>query len=260
MSGYLLGILVCTVAAVLIAVGAYVYLFAVAVRTVGSPGATPYIVLSLGFGGYLLIAAVLAAFTSWAYGARPGVAFLLNVAPLPAIIALHFLRMYLTEYAERLDIARAYRRASDDAPAIRLGALYVKKAEGPLGGVILFMHVPFTVDREVWARSLNILVTSNDLARDVRYSPKPICNSGYRAPPYGFFVVDREYTEPHRPGPEPKMKLLSGLLRPGTQYYLLRELHFTNSRCTVSDYEGFDPCQLKVTLDIPANRQSLNRA
>lgn len=261
--GYLLGLLLSTLAAVLVTAGLIAYLqvrFVKCFMSLGCTDNTPDILALLAaLGAYLLVAGVLAVFASRVFKSRAGVAFLLNVAPLVAIVVLLVLRAQYYEYAHRLDLARAIQTAVDDAPAIHLGEPYVKKVDGPVGGVTLFLHVPFEVARTVQSRSLNILVTSNDSDPHVRYSSNPNCNSGFSVPAYGFHIVDREYTEPPLPIYVSGMKIVSEQLEPGEQYYLLRELHFGFSRCRVSDYQDFDPKQLKVTLDVPAARKRLEQ-
>ncbi|HEV8369933.1 MAG TPA: hypothetical protein VGQ39_18400 [Pyrinomonadaceae bacterium] len=260
MSGYLIGFIFSAVAAVLISLVALAYLEAQLVRCFMSLGCTdnkPLTVLLLMLCGYLLIAGLLALFARRTFNSRLGTAFLLNVAPLVAIIVLHFLWMQYNDLARKRDLTLAIQTAIRDAPAIHLGELYVKKVDAPHGGVTVFVHVPFTVERTVQARSLNILATSNEESPDVRYSSNPECNSGFGRPPYGFHIVDREYNEPPIPSYLSGPKIVSEQLDPGRQYYLLRELHFSNSRCRVLDYQDFDPKQLNVALNATATRQRL---
>ena len=260
MAGYILGFLFSAVAAVLITLAAGVYLQAQLARcfmSLGCKDDSTLTVLLVMLGVYLLIAAVLAAFASRVFHSRPVVAFLLNVAPLVAIIALHLLLTQYNEYASRRDLTRSLQTAISDAPAIHLGAPYVKKVEAPSGGVTLFLHVPFIVDRAVQARSLNILVTSNEPTLGVRYSSSPECNGGFGVPSYGFHVVEREYTEPPLPNYTSGAMIVSERLQPGRPYYLVRELHFGHSRCRLSDYQDFDPKQLNVALDAFAAKKRL---
>jgi hypothetical protein len=259
MSGYLLGLILSAVAAVITIVGVLSYLQRELIRCAMSLGCTdsnPIPVLLPMFGGYLLAAAVLAAVASIVFKSRLGVAFLVNVAPLMAIIALLFLWSAYGDYSSAFNRTRNTLRAISEAPAIHLGEPYVKKVESRGGGAILLLQVPFKVDRTIHSQSLNILVSSNDSSPDIRYSSKPRCNSCSGEPTYGFHIVDGEHTEPlpvYLTGSE----IVSGQLQPGMEYYLLRELHFGYSLCRVSDYQDFDAKQLKVTLDVAAAKQRL---
>jgi hypothetical protein len=260
MSGYLFGLIFSGVAAILIAVGAILYLRAELIRCAMSLGCTdssPGTVLLLMLGGYLLIAAGLSAFASRLFHSRPGVGFLLNVAPLVAIVAALFLWTHYRDYAKSSNHTHALQNAISDAPAIHLGEPYVKMVDSESGGVTIFMHVPFIVDRTVQSQSVNILVTSPDSSSKVRYSSKPECNNGFGVPTYNFHIVDREFTEPAFPGSISGTMYVSKQLHAGVQYYLMRELHFGYSPCRVSDYRDFDPKQFNVTLDVPAAKQSL---
>ena len=251
MSGYLVGLIISTVATVLVIAGAIIYLRAMLISAAMRLGSddSPLPILLLMLGGYLLIAAVVAIVTNRIYNSRTGVAFLINVAPLVVIVSLLFLWKGYRDYANARSRNRSLETAISDAPAIHLSEPYVKMVDNPNGGVIFFLHVPVTVDRTIRAHSLNILVTSNESSLDIRYSSDPECNSGYGKPSYGFHVVDREYTESPLPIYHSGRKIVSEQLQPGTQYYLLRELHLGNSQCRVSDYEDFDPKQIRVTLD-----------
>jgi hypothetical protein len=261
--GYLLGVLLSTLAAVIVAAGLIVYLQARFVKcfmSLGCTDNTPDIVAFLAaLGAYLLMAAALAVFAGRLFKARAGVAFLLNVAPLVAVFALLVLRAQYDEYAHRLERDRTIQTAIDDAPAVHLGEPYVIKADDPNGGVTLYLHVPFEVARTVQAWSLNVLAASNDSDPHIRYSSNPNCNSGFPVPPYVFHIVDREYDKPPLPTYLSGPKVVSGQLQPGKQYYLLREIHFSYSLCRISDYQDFDPKQLKVTLNVPAARQRLGQ-
>jgi hypothetical protein len=259
MSGYLLGLILSAVAAVITILGVLSHLHRELIRCAMSLGCTdsnPIPVLLPMFGGYLLVAAVLAAVASLIFKSRLGVAFLVNVAPLIAIIAALFLWSAYGDYSSGFNRTRNILRAISEAPSIHLGEPYVKKVESRGGGVTLLLHVPFKVDSTIHSPSLNVLVTSNDSSSDIRYSSKRECNSGSGEPTYGFHIVDREHTEPlpvYLTGSE----ILSGQLQPGMQYYLLRELHFGYSLCRVSDYQDFDAKQLKVTLDVAAAKRHL---
>ena len=252
-SGYLIGLIVSSFAAVLTTVLALFYLQARLVRcwmSLGCPDDNSGTVLLLMLGAYLLVAAVVAFLVQRIFNSRVLVALLLNVAPLVVIITGLFLWSAYREYAYRADLHRARVTAISDAPAIHLGEPFVKAVDDPGGGVTLFVHVPFTVDRIVQARSLNILATRGDLAANARYAASPECNSSFSTPPYGFHVVDRQYSEPPLPSYMSGMKVVSEQLAPNRQYYLLRELHFSYSMCRTSDYEDFDPKQLNVALDV----------
>ncbi len=252
-SGYLLGVIFSCVAAILVVVAAVIYLRAELVRCFMSLGCTdgsPGLVLLLLLGVYLLIAFGLAAFATRIFNTRPVVAYLLNVAPLVAILAFAFLRMTYIDYANGRNRNRALQNAVNDAPAIHLGQPYVKMVDEDSGGVTLFMHVPFMVEKTVQSHSLNILVRSNESSPDVRYSSTPECNSHSGLPTHGFHIVDREFTEPPMPRYVSRTKIVSTQLQPGTQYYLLRELRFGYSPCRVSDYSDFDSKQLTAAIDV----------
>jgi hypothetical protein len=165
MSGYLLGLILSVVAAVMTILGVLSYLHRELIRCAMSLGCTdsnPIPVLLPMFGGYLLIAAVLAFVASLVFKSRLGVAFLVNVAPLIAIIALLFLWRASGDFSSVLNRTRNIQRAISEASAIHLGEPYVKKVDSRGGGVTLLLHVPFKVDRTIHSPSLNILVTSND--------------------------------------------------------------------------------------------------
>ena len=258
-SGYLIGLIVSSLAAVLTTVLALVYLQAQLVRCWMSLGCTDdnsATALIPMLGGYLVVAAIVALLVQRIFDCRVLVALPLNVAPLVVIIIGLFLLSAYREYAYRADLSRALETAISDAPAIHLGEPFVKPVEDQGGGVTLFLHVPFTVDRIVQARSLNILAPSV-LAPDTKYSANRECNSGYSTPPYGFHVVDREYSEPPLPSYVSGTEVVSKQLAPNRKYYLLRELHFGYSKCRISDYEDFDPKQLNVALDVAQVKQEL---
>ena len=129
-SGYLLGLIFSTVAAVLTIVAAIYYLQGLMVRcamSLGCPSGTGFNVLLWMLGGYLLIAAVLAVFARYVFKSRPGVAFLLNVAPLMAIIAIFVLWGAYRDYSHERRRTLAIQTAISDAPAIHLGEPYVKR-------------------------------------------------------------------------------------------------------------------------------------
>jgi hypothetical protein len=257
-SGYLFGFLFSGVAAVLIVLAVAVYLpwrYAGNAISLNPDDTSPAYVLLALLGVYLLIAAGLAVFASRTFNTRPVLGFLLNVTPLPAIIALLFLRVSFRDYAHRGDRTRAIQIAISDAPAIHLGEPYVKKVDRP-GGASLFLHVPVIVDRTVESNSLNILVTSKEPDEGVRYSARPECNNAATDPPYGFHVVDREFTEPPLPVYTSGTRIIRGQLNPGVQYYLLRQLDFA-PMCRVSDYADFDPKQITVALDLAAAKEYL---
>ena len=259
-SGYVLGLIFSGVAAIVVTVAAVIYLQAELVRCFMSLGCTdgsPGLVLLLLLGVYLLIAAGVAAVATRVFNTRPAVAFFLNVAPLVAILAFAFLRMQYIDYANARNRSHALQNAVDDAPAIHLGQPYVKMVDEDGGGVTLFMHVPFNVDKTVQAHSLNILVVSNDASPSVRYSSTRECNSGFGLPTHGFHIVDREFTEPPMPRYVSGRKIVSPQLQPGIQYYLLRELRFGYSLCRVSDYSDFDPKQLSVAVDVSLAKEPL---
>jgi hypothetical protein len=258
--GYFLGIILSTIAAALTIGLISAFLQMQLMRCFMSQSCredasltTPLVLL----GGFLLIAVVLAVSARLIFNSSLVVALLLNVAPFIIMIALIFLLAQYNSYANRRDDIRAFQHAIDEAPAIHLGAPYVKKVDRPNGGVTLFLHVPFTVTRTVQARSMNILATLETSERNIRYSSDPNCNGKYHVPPYGFHIVDREYVEPPLPIYVTGMKVASEQLQPDRQYYLLREMHFGYSLCRVSNYQDFDPKQLNVTLNTSLARQKL---
>jgi len=257
-SGYVFGLILSVVAAVAVIVAAWVYLQARMVRCFMSLGCTdsPVPVLLMMLAGYLLIVGVLTAIASRVFNCSPVVAFLVNIAPLVAFIAVSVLWIQYSDYARERNVTRGIRTAISEAPAIHLGAPYVKMVDSPNSHVILLLHVPFTVDRTIQSHSLYVLVSFNE--RNVRYSAQTECNSsGFVRPDFGFHIVDREYIEPPFPFHVSSTKVVSKQLQPGTQYYLLRELHFGHSSCRASDYADFDPKQIIVSLDVAAAKQGL---
>ena len=256
-SGYLFGLIFSTVAAVAAIVGVILYFRALLITAFMSLGRddNPLPILLLMLGGYLLIAAVLAVLANRIFNSRTDVAFLINVAPLVVLVSLLFLWREYRDYTRDRNVSRSIQTAIDDAPAIHLGELYVKKVGTPTGGVTFYVHVPFTVDRTIRANSLTILITTNELSSDIQYSSRPECNSASGAPTHGFHIVDREYTGPSPPIYRTGREIVSDQLHPGKQYYLLRELYFGHSLCRISDYDDFDPKQLRVTVDVNAARQ-----
>jgi hypothetical protein len=244
--GYFLGAMASTIAAILVCIFTLLYLQAMLVRCWMSLGCTDTGIptpLLLALAGYMLLALFLAALAQRIFKTRFGMGFLLNVAPLVVLSVLYILLIQYQSYSYRSDRIRAARTAISDAPAIHLADVFVKRVDSPKGGVIIFLHVPFTVSRAVRARSLAFLATLED-SPTLKFSSKPECNDGYEEPPYGFHLVDREYSE----SPLPSYVIRgSQQLEPNKQYYLLQERHFS-PRCRVSDYQDFDPTQLHVTL------------
>ena len=257
-SGYLVGLVISVVAAGAVTVGALVYLSALLrgrASLGGDDNPTPVLLLLLG--GYLVVAAAVAVVASRRFNSRPVLAFLINVTPLLAIILVTLGVREYKAYASDRDLTRAVQNAIDDAPAMHTGEPYLKKIERPTGGVILFLHVPLKVDRTVRSKSLDYLAGWTEPPTGIRYSSKPECNSGSGVPTYGFHLVDREHTEPLLPSSQSRRTVVSEQLHPGTQYYLLRELHLGSSKCKLSDYEDFDLKQINVFVNDSTARQIL---
>lgn len=258
--GYFLGALVSTVAAILWVIVILAYLQGLLVRCFMSLGCsesgipTP---LLLALAGYLLLVIVLAALARRLFNSRFGPALLLNVAPLLTFIALYLLFIQYESYSQRSDRISAARTAISDAPVIHLGEPFVKKVNNPHGGIIMFLHVPFTVSRTVQARSLGFLANLENSA-SVKFSSKPQCDDAYVEPSYGFHVVDREYIERPLPPEFSGTVIVSPQLEPNKQYYLLQEKHFSYEPCRVSDYQEFDPKQLRITLTTSEAERVLN--
>jgi hypothetical protein len=143
---------------------------------------------------------------------------------------------------------RAAKTAITDMNAIQLGEPFVKNVDRPEGGIIMFLHVPFTVSRTVQARSLEYLAEPEE-SSDITFSRRPECNvEDFHQPPNSFHLVDREYAEPPLPSYLKGRLVVSPEMQPGKQYYLLQEKYFIHSHCRVSDFRDFDPKQLRVTL------------
>jgi hypothetical protein len=248
--GYFLGVLVSTIAAILVAIFILEYLQMLFVHCFMSLGCSESkipIPLLLAPAGYLLLAIILAGLARVIFNSRLGIALLLNIAPLVVLMALYMSLIQYRSYSYRTDKIRAARTSISDAPAIHLGDPFVRIVDDPDGGVTIFLHVPFTVSRTIQARSLAFLATLENSPL-IKFSPKPECSNGYEVPAYGFHVVDREYFEPPLPIYVTGTKIVSEQLEPNKQYYLLQERHFDHSSCRASDYREFEPKQLRVTL------------
>lgn len=216
----------------------------------------PLPLLLLMLGGYLLFAGVVAVVTNRVYNTRTGVAFLINLAPLTIMVVLAVGWRGYRDYAWDRRRTVSFQNAIADAPAIYLGEPFVKMVERPVGGVVLLVHVPFTVDRTIHAHSLNILVVPLHPGREIQYSAKRECNYASEEPSNTYYVVDREHAEPTRPGEYPGIRTE---LDPGKQYYLFKELHIARSECALSDFQDFDPKQLSVTIDTAPLKQELEK-
>jgi len=246
--GYVLGTIVSTLAAIAAFVFILFYLQARMVRCMMSLGCTDTVTptpIYLAFAFYLAIALFLAAIAQPIFKIKIWKACLLNVAPLVILIAFTiWLRVY-RDYSWRADKLSAAKMAVYDAPAIHRGSLFAKKVEVPSGGVIIFVHVPFTVSRPVRSRSLAFLASPYNWM--IKFSSRPECNYGSPDPPYGYHLVDREYSESPLPSYVSGTKIVSRQLEPNKQYYLLKEERFS-PQCHLSDFDEFDPSQLPLTL------------
>jgi hypothetical protein len=152
---------------------------------------------------------------------------------------------------------RGARRALKDAPNIHLEEPFVNKVQKEDGGVVLFLHVPFTVTKAVQAQSLRYLAPYRLSVNPIRYSVKPYCNDPHEEPTYGFHLVLREHTGSQKPSSTSITEIVADKLQPAKRYYLLRELHFIHPSCRVSDYDDFDPQELEIRLDISRAEQTL---
>jgi len=206
---------------------------------------------------YAILVIVIAASTRWIFNSGLVVALLLNITPLITIFALAVLLTQYQVYADRSDMIGAARTAISDAPAIHLGEPFAKKVDSSGGGVIIFLHVPFTVERSVSARSVSIL-TSQENSRSLKFSSRPECDRSFAVPTYGFHIVDRDYSGSPLANWSSGTKIVSAQLDPNKQYYLLQERHFTYAPCRVSDYEEFEPKNFHVNLSTADAERILN--
>jgi len=258
--GYVLGGAVSAVAAILVFILSMVFLQLQVVRCFMSlgcdDGGTTYPVW-LALAGYVLVVILAAALTWRMFNTRIGPALLLNVAPLFALTALQILLVQYSDYSHRSSRTSGAKTAISDVSAIHLGDPFIKTVEMPNGGVVMFLHVPFTVSRIVQAHSLDWLAMFEN--RDLhRFSPREDCDDSFEVPDHGFHIVDREYSEPPFPIYATRTEIVSRQLNPNKQYYLLQEIHFPNTTCRVSDYQGFDPKELRVILSTSNAEQVLS--
>ena len=262
-TGYILGIVISTIAAIAVCVFILVYLQALMVHCWMSLGCSDEVSTTpmlLPLVGYLLLAIILALAAQLIFGSKIGRATLLNVAPLLLLIVFYFSWTKYLSYSSESSRLSAAKTAISDVNAIQLGEPFVKNVDNRLGGVIMFLHVPFTVSRTVQARSLAFLA-SPEPSSGITFSPRPECNvEDFHQPVYGFHLVDREYSEPPLPSYVTGTKVVSRQLQPGKQYYLLQEKYFVHNDCRVSDFRDFDPKQLRVTLTTRWAEEDLRRA
>jgi hypothetical protein len=244
MYGYLLAFLFSSVIA-----GIAVYLIFVIFVGMSLSGSNNVLPIILVIGSYFLATYILAIFARQIFNSNQWLAFALNVSSVVFIISLIFLLNQYKDYASERKKAHNAQTAIADAPYIRLEAPFVKKVQVPNGGVALFIHVPFTVTKVIRAQSLMVLAPIQYPRTDIKYSSNPFCNSGYDSPPYGFHLVDREYTESPLPSHVTGTEIVSEELEPNKHYYLLRELYFTHFSCRISDYDDFDVRQLNIKLN-----------
>jgi hypothetical protein len=250
MYGYLLGFLFSTVIA-----GIAIYLMSVMFIGMSLSGSNNILPILLVLGSYLLATYILAVFAQLIFNSNQWLSFALNVSSVAFVIFLVFLLNQIDDYVRERKQAHNVQTAIGDAPYIHLEAPFVKKVQIPNGGVALYIHVPFTITKIVRAKSLMILAPIQP-ERDIKFSSNPFCNSGYGEPPYGFHIVDREYTESPLPSYVTGTKIISEELEPNKRYFLLRELYFTHSSCRISDYDDFDERQLNIMLDASRAEQT----
>lgn len=252
MYGYLLGFLF----SIAIAVAAFYLIFGmfIGMSLSGSNNILP-ILLVLGI--YLLTTYILAIFAQRIFNSNQWLAFALNVSSVVFVISLVFLLNQISYFAQERKKAHNAQIAIGDAPYIHLEVPFVKKVQDPRGGVVLFLHVPFTVTKTVQARSLMILAPLHLSENTIKYSSNSYCNSGFEKPSYGFHLVDREFAESPFPSYVSGTKIVSEELEPNKRYFLLRELYFTHSSCKISDYDNFDVRQLNITLSTARAEETL---
>jgi hypothetical protein len=245
--GYFLGTLVSTVAGILVAlfiIGIMMRELLRCVMSLGCPDSGMPIPIILALAGYVSLAIVVAMLTRRIFKSSFGIGLLWNLAPLVTLIVLQLSVVQYEDYAFRRDRTRNIKTAISDAPFIQLGEPFIKKTAERTGGVLMLVHVPFTVSRPVRAWSLALLVR---IQYPVQFSTNPRCNDGFVAPTPGFHVVDREYDQSPMPSLLGPM-LVSEQLEPNKQYYLIQEKHFSYSPCKVSDFQEFDEKQIHAML------------
>ena len=252
MYGYLLGFLFSAVISGIAVYFAFVMLIAVGLRS-GSNSILPALPV---LGGYLLAVFLVSVLARQIFNSNLWLAFAINVSSVFFVIFLIFVLNLSGKYTLKRKQAHNAQTAINEAPYVHLQAPFVKKVQKPNGGVALYLHVPFTVERTVYARSVLFLAPIQP-ERDVKFSSNPSCNRHYESPPYGFHIVDREYTESALPPHVTGTKMVAEQLEPDKTYFLLRELYFTNSICKISDYDEFDVKQFKIMLDISRAEQNL---
>jgi hypothetical protein len=218
-------------------------------------GGTTYPVW-LTLGGYVLVVIVAAASTRRIFNTRFGPALLLNVAPLIALVAFQILLVQYRDYSHRSRRITGAKTAIIDAPAIHLGEPFIKMSELPHETVVMLVHIPFTVTRTVQAHSFDILAVFDNRNLQ-RFSPRQECDDNFERPDYVFHIVDREYADPPFPSYDSRIEVVSPQLIPNKQYYLLKEIHFGMASCHLSDYQGFDPKELRVILSTSDAEQTL---
>ena len=257
--GYILGATVSAVTAILVFIFSMVFVQLQMVRCFMSlgcdDGGTTYPVW-LALAGYVLVVIVVAASTRRIFNSRFGPALLLNVAPLIALIAVQILLVQYRDYSHRSSRISGAKTAISDVSAIHLGDPFIKTVELPHGGVVMLVHIPFTVTRTVQAHSFDFLAMFENRNLQ-KFSPRHVCDDNFERPDYVFHIVEREYSEPPFPSYDSRSEVVSRQLIPGKQYYLLKEIHFEMSTCHLSDYQGFDPKELRVILSTSDAEQVL---
>jgi hypothetical protein len=220
MYGYLLGFLF----SFAIAAGVVYLIFVMAVgASCGGSNVVLDLILFLAvLGVYLAAAFVLAIFAQRIFGSDQWLAFALNASSIVFVISLIYLLLFFQSRARRREREHHVRTAIADATFIHLEAPFVKKIQNTERGVVMFLHVPFTVSRIVSSKSLLLLAPWKPES-DLKFSSNPYCHANGE-PLYGFCLVDREYTESPLPADIIGRKVVPEKLEPEKRYFLLRVL------------------------------------
>jgi hypothetical protein len=255
MFGYLLGFLFTAVIAV---ISLFLLVMFIAMSMGGSNGGLLVIMPLLVIGGYLLTAYIMALFAKRTFNSHQWLAFALNISSVMFIIFLVFSQNQYHHYKQMRKGARNAQIAVADAPYIHLEAPFIKKVLIPNGGVVMFLHVPFTTNKIVRAKSLSLLIPLPHYEKSSKFSSNPSCNSGISNPQYGFYIVDQEHNQPPVPSRSTAVHAIVSdeELEPNKRYFLLRELYFSAATCKISDYDDFDERDLTIKLNTSRAEQA----
>lgn len=256
MFGYLLGFLFTAVIAVIVL---FLLVMFIGMSIGGSNGGLFFIMPLLVIGGYLLSAYIMALFVKRTFNSNQWLAFALNISSVMFIIFLVFSWNQYHHYKQMRKGAHNAQIAVADAPYIHLEAPFIKKILlNQNGGVVMYIHVPFTTTKIVRAKSLSLLIPLPHYEKSSKFSSNPSCNSGIQNPQYGFYIVDQEHNEPPLPSRSTAVHAIVSdeELEPNKRYFLLRELYFSTATCKISDYDDFDERDLTIKLNTSRAEQA----